>query len=778
MPPNERIQRLTQWCRTHGVAPEALDLDGNGEIAEPEAAAALLKQHDWQRILPALDIIGVRHPLDFRHFPRKVLDRISEIASAVDARIGLPQDDPGYCDVFVPAFFEAGLPSLEEGGLCFGYPDQRPFSDPLRDPELTAQEAFEACLDRSRFFGTCSEATYKVAAAFAAAGAPCRISAVLTQSHAFPRYVPSQDIVPVDLDPSYVGGIGWEREVNAAAVYLKHGEGKTGVPSAREIANAIDPVAFPDFDKAARLILSGAVWEGLEILDAAVRENAKSVSLFLDLSSATSTMPDEQAISLSLEILRRWSENPYRLLPLLSAAGRGEKVSAELIARLSREMPATGLAETVKAFEAANSGDAKLAEALARTALDADPNNAFALGIVAGGHIQRGKFSAAREALRRAMAIAPNLSGNHSQLASILMVEGDLEEARQEARRESLVFWRNAQPYFLQTQIEFAMGRPEVARRMIEAISPQHPYAEPYRPLLASAKLMMGEIDGAREEIEASLKAFPGNPSVLLSAAGLEAADLNMGKAREYLREAASAGNSGFYLLILEASIVLAAGELDEARRVIAQAGAMLREVPRELLRLQGHLALMEGAYGEARRVGGELVRKNAYDVGGHALLVDADLFEGRLGAARERIQSLRKRFPEVHAFRSLELLLEVREGRDEAARRLMMEDRMAGRRDPYYDLLAAGVLHLSQGNYPEALDASFELMEKIPGAATGWLLAARAFMGLGDLDAARSFALAGLGKQHAPMPQWPLLDAESVLAEIDAAERGEKIPH
>ena len=62
------------------------------------------------------------HPLDPRKIPQPILDRMEKIRGRIEGELGKKPNDPGYCDAFVPRFYDAGRALYREGGLGFDYP--------------------------------------------------------------------------------------------------------------------------------------------------------------------------------------------------------------------------------------------------------------------------------------------------------------------------------------------------------------------------------------------------------------------------------------------------------------------------------------------------------------------------------------------------------------------------------------------------------------------------------------------------------------------------------
>ncbi len=156
----------------------------------------------WKTCRPLFDRIGLTDPIDPRKIDQRIWKRMEKLRKSVEEEIGLNQEDPGYCDAFVPLFHKRGLPHFLEGGLCFGYPKRSSGRFPL---EVPANRAFEACVNDEFEWGQCSTTTYKQLASYEFLGIQCGVHAFANYykhheaSHVFAAYK------ELDLDPGHIG---------------------------------------------------------------------------------------------------------------------------------------------------------------------------------------------------------------------------------------------------------------------------------------------------------------------------------------------------------------------------------------------------------------------------------------------------------------------------------------------------------------------------------------------------------------------------------------------
>ncbi|PIR26081.1 MAG: hypothetical protein COV43_02720 [Deltaproteobacteria bacterium CG11_big_fil_rev_8_21_14_0_20_42_23] len=182
-------QNEVQYNCAVGANPDALELTDELQF--------MLNSDNWKDYLPSFDALCLKVPFDPRNLPQPILDRIQEVKAKVEAEIQIPENAAGFCDAFVPKFYEAGLaPFADEynadgiflkagGGLGFGYP----YAYTLNiSEELTAEESFEGVLNPSLPLGSCTEASHRIDAAFLATGIHCNIKHYKTQTHMYARY--------------------------------------------------------------------------------------------------------------------------------------------------------------------------------------------------------------------------------------------------------------------------------------------------------------------------------------------------------------------------------------------------------------------------------------------------------------------------------------------------------------------------------------------------------------------------------------------------------------
>lgn len=206
--PSEDVSDIYHYLVNHeGVVPSEL-LEGDavaGEVGRREIFNYVAPR--WQKFLPVLDALQVRHPLDLRNAPPQIHSRIQELKTQIlnDIPPKLIPNSSEWCDRFVNRFFTLGLRTYAEGGLGFAYPQEETFT--YETFEMTAAEAYQAVVDPNnpqKEFGSCSEATYKILSALQAMDVSCTAYAVLVPGHVFAVAEWKEEWKSI-LDPSYNG---------------------------------------------------------------------------------------------------------------------------------------------------------------------------------------------------------------------------------------------------------------------------------------------------------------------------------------------------------------------------------------------------------------------------------------------------------------------------------------------------------------------------------------------------------------------------------------------
>lgn len=333
--------------------------NGDSSVDTLETIVHVFKNTDFkkrQHLLPALDGTPFKHPLDTRFFAEKIKTRIETISTQINGAlfvVGIAPDHPQYCDRFVREFYRAALPQYDDGGLCLGYPNdilkRYPNGDWTLEPELTAKEAFDGCLDTKLPFGSCTESTYKIISAIEmATGGACPIEAVETEDHTYARFRGKSPAADFNMDPSALYAKGWHQAVNPAALYYAALTDSTRDFFAHQIAHALEPVMHPDrspqYDNAGRFKTSLKIKDCLAYLDnwaPYVRAHPQSKIPFTLFNKMFKNYSPAAAEVLAMAYIERFPESPYAGLPLMQLH-RSEADTLRLAQQVSQKYGAVG----------------------------------------------------------------------------------------------------------------------------------------------------------------------------------------------------------------------------------------------------------------------------------------------------------------------------------------------------------------------------------------------------------------------------------------------------
>jgi tetratricopeptide (TPR) repeat protein len=775
-----------------GLPKWTFDADGDGEVNLIEALALALTDEEFERYLPILDSYGLKHPHDSRDYPPEIMERIECLAAKVESEIGLSRGDEGFCEAFIPAFIEAGGNSFADGGLCFT--DNEPRTMSIRDePELTSAEAFAVCTDPDRNYGSCSEMTYKIAGAVRATGVPCKMSTIKTETHAFPAHE------GVSFDPVGLGEIGWSRETYPTAMYYNSLAFKdSSVRLYGLLAKTMDPDSYYDSSaikgaenniRLMHLLLGKAPSFDpiLTEFDEVITQNPGAISPFNHLGSIVAGMPNGAAIDLAVAIIKRWKDNPYSIRPIIAALSlhpdyvksqqgdseakaRFDTKLGEVAALLEKELPSSGIAETLKAnFMLSESRYDETAGLLAR-ALSLRPDNAKALGLMASLSAILGKYDEAEAYVERAIELAPNTEGNHSTRAMIAQLRGDIDLAAAEAMREVTVYYGNISATLLAANMALVRQRPLEALDRIDAFPDDGTWFNVIAPIRAQAYLMLGRFRDARRILDRLERDNPSNPTLdmtmviaLLSEGRIEAA-------RERTDRIANPLVKSF----MTAFIALSENDVASAERMMEQiesSGGVDKTFSDELV---PHIMGTKGDLEGAERALHEHLSRKPYDVAAETLLIANNIETGKVAVARQRFDDLMKEHDELFCVRQTEPILLLREERFREALASANSVLKDNPRDSGA-LSAKGFALLKRGNERRAVDIADRLIGLLPKSPAGYHLKARAYFAMGKLSKAEAFLKKSIEVEIYDSTDWPMMSSSALAKDIEAAKASKR---
>jgi tetratricopeptide (TPR) repeat protein len=250
-------------------------------------------------------------------------------------------------------------------------------------------------------------------------------------------------------------------------------------------------------------------------------------------------------------------------------------------------------------FDALRRGAHDDALALARSAVDAEPQSAQPRLWLAMALKAAGRQDEAIAALDHGIALAPEDANLHLHRAGLLLGTRDLASA-QSALEQAVSLDPNQFPaYILQANLALAEGRLDEAERLSRLaarVAPEHPWGLSLEAMIA---LHRGDADGALASASRALEAAPDDPRVLLAGGLAYRQKGHHAFAEQTFRTLldGEGGSAGVRLMLVQS--LQAQNRADEALEALQP---LLSEatVPPTLLRLAGELGLQTGRRDDA----------------------------------------------------------------------------------------------------------------------------------------------------------------------------------
>lgn len=187
-------------------------------------------------------------------------------------------------------------------------------------------------------------------------------------------------------------------------------------------------------------------------------------------------------------------------------------------------------------IDALRQGAHDQAQALARAAIDANPEDVRAHRLMAQALRLGGQHQAALAALDRAIALSPDDAELHFHRAGLLLGSRDVAQARR-ALDQSLELDPNLfGAYLIQAQIALGTGDLDDAERkatFAARIAPEHPVLHAIQAMITLGR---GDKDGALSQVTAAMEKGPGEPEVLNAAAFIYLANGHLAFAEQTFR--------------------------------------------------------------------------------------------------------------------------------------------------------------------------------------------------------------------------------------------------
>lgn len=243
-----------------------------------------------------------------------------------------------------------------------------------------------------------------------------------------------------------------------------------------------------------------------------------------------------------------------------------------------------------KILDALRRGAHEEAQALARSAIDADPRDTRAHRMLAQALRLGGEHKAALDAIDHAISIAPDDADLHFHRAGVLLGSRDVAQARQALDQTLELDPNQLGAYLIQAQIALGSGDLDEAERkaMVAArIDPENPVL---KAIQAMVTLGRGDKDSALSQVTGAMERAPDHPEVLNAAAFVYMANGHLAFAEQTFRRLLEL-RPGHHAL----------------RRILAELLFRQQRHGEALDELEALLELPEHASPEARRFAGQL---------------------------------------------------------------------------------------------------------------------------------------------------------------------------
>lgn len=779
--------QITSWLTSHaGVKKEGLDTNRDGKVDVLESLGYVFKTTDFKtlnKLLPALDKTPFKHPLDTRFFPAKITARIATIKAHVDGALhllGIEPGQPKYCDLFVKGFFDAAQPQYDDGGLCLGYPKdivtRYPNGDWTKEPELTAKEAFDGCLDKALPYGSCTEATYKTISAIEkATNGACHVDAVETEDHMYAHYRGSSVFSGVDMDPAGLKALGWDAIVNPVAKYYSSLTHFDIDLFHNKIAHALEPVMVPDlspqYNKDGTFKDTMTLKDCLVMLDnwiPFVKAHPEALHPFVMMDPGLQHFPHSDAEALALAYIERFPDNPYVVLPLLQLE-HSEAETTRFANRLMAKYPTRGWGQLLMAnvnFQNGRLAEAKLWLDRREKAVPAGSSDVLALKWRVEKLVSEKKWDAALESQLKSITLAPNFPGSHLTLAQIYVGKGELDLAERAINREAIHGGPQIPVLMMALEIAFNKGNPNQVLKSAYLLRKMH-VADPKLEMMEIVALSQtGAYSKAAALIKSASDMFPEQMTGMHCQLALDTLDM---------AQAAQLATKVPYPIDLQAYLLKIAyknNDLSALESALAQVKNRFPERHTMIGYYTGLAHYMRGDLNAAMSDYKALAHKNTYDHASRIMEVVVALDQGDVATAERRWNEASRAFPDIYAIQMLKPLIEIQKNKPTQALFEYEKARNTEATHSHTTIETGAIVMLANHKPAEAMRRAEILMGKISTNPRGFIIAARAALDLGKLKKAEDYVKKAKRLQRWDATAWPLLSTAAITADIAAAKK------
>lgn len=299
-------------------------------------------------------------------------------------------------------------------------------------------------------------------------------------------------------------------------------------------------------------------------------------------------------------------------------------------------------------IDALRQGAHEQAEALARAAIDANPDDVRAHGLLAQALRLGGQHQAALNAIDRAIVLSPDDADLHFQRAAVLLGNRDAGQARQ-ALDQSLELDPNLLgAYLIQAQIALGTGDLDDAQRkatIAARIAPEHPVLQSIQAMITLGR---GDKAAALAKVTEAMEKAPREAEVLNAAAFIYLANDHLAFAEQTYRRLLEAQPQHHGLRRILAELLLRQQRPAEALDELAPLLELPLRGAAEARRFAGQLALISGQPDRALRWLREALGAMPSDERTLDLAMKAWSQLGDVDGARNALEALLSTSPEV----------------------------------------------------------------------------------------------------------------------------------
>lgn len=381
--------------------------------------------------------------------------------------------------------------------------------------------------------------------------------------------------------------------------------------------------------------------------------------------------------------------------------------------------------------------------------------------------------------IKRALAIAPNIPGNHLLLAQSALLRGDLQAVQAELEAEEIVWQGDSNSQLLAADLYLALGHPEIAKEIIEnllahleepsgtgsAAGSSFRFGALLR--LLQADIAMGNMNGASARFSQLPSMGPLSHGVVIE---YELNQLNLSKAKETLARIPRAAAEDISTVLHRYTISVFERNLPAMERDLARLRLALGKHHPFVHLFSAATSSFRGAFDHARAELAQIAPTNIHSLPARLLDIHMDIDEGKTPAAERKLSALMKECPAAFTVVEQTPWIPLRRGNYAEAAHLA-DNVLKVHRNSMRGLLASGLSQAAIGKSREALRVGEELSRKNPASPLAKMIQARALSKMGRLQEARAVALEARRLSHYDNTTWPLVSPSAILAEIEEAE-------